>query len=719
MNRNNENKYPTEDNPFIGDPASAIGTKNRNDASGHVDPQQPQQPGAKAMRDGYSQGERAFEVAGPTMGGTPYYSSSLTNKMASAKISGGTPKTTDTTTSTIEPVGPSLVPNATASSALTCAIVGAGATESSMLNKTKNLTHDGNSTTSVESPHPHPFAVTPGANAKNKNILNPASSNAGASIPTATFVPPGHSGITATTPANATNHTSQATSTMHTEPIHSTGLNNPAAHSQNQHASSSSQPIAKGEVATAAVMGAASATIAAPPVHDTTTATNETPAMPTSSSRSTSYPTTDTEVPGNKDAKTAATATATTASPTTGDKNVYDHHSSFKDKVRNVFHRRSSTQDEATSAEVAAAGASKETEASYDPKLDRFEAIPETPYTSSGALKADLHAAPGKPATKIDAQPTKVLNQGQNTKPPSPPMMDKSADTSTSARTSEKKNTNAPAVGVASATGATATAGTSALLRDHSRGAKASVDDTPYDNNNNNNNNKAHTPTTTSNTTYATPSRDTSSYKSNVPLAGTATSVPVMNNSTSIHSNKPLTEKITAPVVGAAAAGTAAHMVNKEKDAKKDGADTTARDSMKYPSSSTYSTTANPVRSPHGAINPAASSPTMNSYNNNYNNNSMPYNSSSTTAARNYDPISATSTKNNHNTGSGYKSTATATATPNPTPTTHPRSGGNAAAAHIQSADNTAKVATAAVPASYKGPVPKPGVGEEVVWAGE
>ncbi|KAG0018056.1 hypothetical protein BGZ81_010409 [Podila clonocystis] len=528
MQRNNDNKYSSEDNAFVANPASANVIENLNATSSHAN----QNPAAKAMRSG-QQHEVAYEVAGPTVGGmapqvNPYYADGITDSMSKAKISEGTSATT-TTTATTKPVGPSLTDSvshagAKAVGAVGAVAAGAAAAGSNLVNAAKNLVlHHDAPAGSMDSPHPHPVANMSGRTIDIKSQT--------------------------TTPSN--NHS--APKTVDIEPIHSTGLNNPVAPTHHH-----SSQVPKGEVASAGVIGATSATIAAPPMNDTVKATpgyipSESSSHPTSHSSS-----------SDGLSKMASTSTTSTLTPPE-EKHLHEHRSSIKDKVKNVFHRRPSAQAAAEAEATAAAAAEAAKTKAYDPKLDRFEPVPDTPYTSSGAPKADLHAAPGKPAVKLDAHPTTTLNQGHNSRHQEALTSDlgmrKTSTTSSGSSGSShpvSEKVTAPIVGAATTVG-TAAAGTAAYMSNRAKETKDAVVDST---NTSTCSNKSATPTP-----YSTPVvNTTSSY-------APATSLPAVER-------RPLTEKIAVPVagaaatVGAAAAGTAAYIGNKARDAKDSVVDT-------------------------------------------------------------------------------------------------------------------------------------------------
>ncbi|KAF9325424.1 hypothetical protein BG006_011096 [Podila minutissima] len=608
MQRNNDNKYPSEDNVFVTKPSSANVLENLNATSSHAN----QNPTAKAMRSGQEH-EFAYEIAGPAVGGmapqaTPYNQYSITDSMSKTKISEGTPNTTTTTTNT-KPVGASSTDSiskagAKAAGAVGAVPAGAAATGGDLVNAARNVvSHHGTPEDSLDSPHPHPITYMSGKTTEVKSQTATTSTPRSAAKPA--FV----------------------------EPIHSTGLNNPVAPTHHH----ATQNVPKGEVVTAGVIGAASAISAAPPMNDTIKATPRfTPFEPSSHPPS--------QISSNDGlAKMTANSTPSTATPAQ-EKHLHEHHSGIKDKVKNVFRRRSSAQAAAEAEAAAAAAAEDAKPKSYDAKLDRFEAIPETPYTSSGAPKADLHAAPGKPAVKLDAHPTTTLNQGHNSRrreaSTSDLAMSKTSTTSSSSSVSSRplsEKITAPVVGAAAA-------GTAAYMGKMAKDAKdtkgAFVDSTN---------------TSTYSSKSVTPAPHSTPVINTTSTYAPATTLPAVERTTAkttgttTDPSRPLTKKVTAPMTGAAAtvgaatAGTAAYMSNKAKDT-----------------------------------------------------------------------MDAATSGNAHN-SSSYKTTTTTGTTPAPTtyskttPTTITSSLGTTPV-QVKSADKIA------IPASYKGPIPKAGPGEEVVW---
>ncbi|KAF9275389.1 hypothetical protein BGZ74_004038, partial [Mortierella antarctica] len=603
MQRNNDNKYYSEDNAFVTKPSSENVLENLNATSSHAN----QNPTAKAMRSG-QQHEFAYEIAGPTVGGmapqvTPYNQYSITDSMSKTKISEGTPTTTTTTTTT-KPVGASSTDSiskagANAAGAVGAVPAGATAAGGDLVNAAKNVvSHHGAPEDSLDSPHPHPITYMSGKATEVKSQTATTSTPRSAAKPA--FV----------------------------EPIHSTGLNNPVAPTHHH----ATQNVTKGKVVTAGVIGAASATIAAPPMNDTIRATPRfTPSEP--SSHPPSQLSSNDGLP-----KMTANSTTSTATPAE-EKHIH--------KVKNVFRRRSSAQAAAEAEAAAAAAAEAAKPKSYDAKLDRFEAIPESPYTSSGAPKADLHAAPGKLAVKLDAHPTTTLNQGHNSRrheaSTSDLAMRKTSTTSSSSSVSSRplsEKITAPVVGAAATVGAAA-AGTSAYMGNMAKDAKDAVVDSS--------NTSTYSSKSVPPTPYSTPVVNTTSTYAPATTLPAVERTTAKTTSTTTDLSRPLTTKITAPVTGAAAtvgaatAGTAAYMSNKAKDT-----------------------------------------------------------------------MDAATGGNAHN-GSSYITTTTTGTTPAPTtyskttPTTATSSLGTTPM-QVKSADKIA------IPASYKGPIPKAGPGEEVVW---
>ncbi|KAG0099331.1 hypothetical protein BGZ93_008045 [Podila epicladia] len=730
MQRNNDNKYSSEDNAFVTKPPSANVIENLNATSSHDN----QNPTAKAMRSG-QQHEVAYEVAGPTVGGmapqvTSYNQYNITDSMSKAKISEGT---LPTTTTTIKPVGASSIDSiskagAKAAGAVGAVSAGAAAAGGDLANAAKNLvSHHDTPEGSLESPHPHPITYMPGKTTESQ---------------------------TATT-----SDLRSASKPAFVEPIHSTGLNNPIAPTHHH----TTQNIPKGEVVTAG-----------PPSHSSSNVGL---------------------------AKMIPNSTTPTLTPAE-EKHLHEHRSSIKDKVKNVFRRRSSAQAAAEAEAAAAAAAEAAKTKSYDARLDRFEAIPETPYTSSGAPKADLHAAPGKPAVKLDAHPTTTLNQGHNSRRherSTPDLaMSKTSTTSSSSSVSSRplsEKITTPVVGTAATIGAAA-AGTSAYLSTKAKDAKdaavdstststcsnKSVPPTPYS-----------TPVVNTSSTYAPattlpavertsvkttgitaePSRSLSE-KITAPLTGAAATVgaaaagttmylsskskdgkdtAVGTTSNLAHSSKPtahttttystlsanvinppaiektntatakpfrpLTEKVTAPVVGAATAvgaaatGTAAYVGNKVKDAKDTavgssnnlthGQRTTTTSYTTPAANASYSAPAiekTPVTTAHSRpLTEKITAPVVGA-------------AAAGTAAymgNKAKDAKDTATSGNAHNSSSYTTTTT-TGTPAPTAYSKTTSSSGAAPVLAKSADKIA------IPASYKGPIPTAGPGEQVVW---
>ncbi|KAF9369323.1 hypothetical protein CPC16_004601 [Podila verticillata] len=367
-------------------------------------------------------------------------------------------------------------------------------------------------------------------------------------------------------------------------------------------------------------------------------------------------------------AKMASTSTPSTLTPAE-ENHLHDHRSSIKDKVKSVFHRRPSAQAAAEAEAAAAAAAVAAKPKGYDAKLDRSEAVPETPYTSSGTHKADLHAAPGNPAMKLDAHPTTTLNQGHSSRYQEAP---------------GKTSTTAPVVGAAAAANKTTTAepsrplaekitapvagaaatGTAAYLGNKAKYANDPVTDST--------NKLAHGTQQTTAASYSTPSKTTLAHTTPAVNSTGAYSAPAVEKTTMtpIGPLRPPTDKTTAPALGAssavgaataATAGTAAYMGSKARDSKEGATGTT----------------------------PASA----------YNASSYPTTTTATTPA-----VSSYSTKPPVNTSSAY-TTATSGA-PAPATGTYPK----------VATTPSSSGATPVIPASYKGPIPKAGPGEEVVW---
>ncbi|KFH65902.1 hypothetical protein MVEG_08005 [Podila verticillata NRRL 6337] len=652
MQRNNDHNFVSEDKAFVRNPTSANVNENLNATSSHAN----QNPTAKAMRSG-QQHEVAYEVAGPTVGGmaphvTSYDPDSITDSMSKTKISEDT-----STTTARKPVGTSMT--------------------DSVSNAGNFASHHDAPAGPMDSPHPHPIASMYGMPTQIQSQNTSAATSYSAPKP------------------------------AHVEPIHSTGLNTPVAPTHPTHYHTTHH-VPKDEVTTAGVIGPASATLAAPPVNDTIMASHD--SLPSESSN-------------EGLAKMASTSTPSTLTPAE-EKHLHEHSSSIKDKVKSVFHRRPSAQA-AAEAEAAAAVAAKPK--GYDAKLDRSEAVPETPYTSSGTHKADLHAAPGNPAMKLDAHPTTTLNQGHSSRYQEAP---------------GKTSTTAPVVGAAAA-------GTAVYGGAKAKDAKDAKDDVVDSASNLTNSTKSTTPPTP----HSTPIANRTSY--------TPSSVPAFENTanktTTAEPSRPLAEKITAPVAGAAATGTAAYLGNKAKYANDPVTDSTNKlahgtqqttaASYSTPSKTTSAHTTPAVNSTGAYSAPAVEKTTMTPIGplrpptdkttapalgassavgaatagtaaymgskardskegatgttpaSAYNASSYPTTTTATTPA-----VSSYSTKPPVNTSSAY-TTATSGA-PAPATGTYPK----------VTTTPSSSGETPVIPASYKGPIPKAGPGEEVVW---
>ncbi|KAG0282769.1 hypothetical protein BGZ96_000136 [Linnemannia gamsii] len=192
------------------------------------------------------------------------------------------------------------------------------------------------------------------------------------------------------------------------------------------------------------------------------------------------------------------------------------------------------------------------------------------PKTDYRAKEADLHATSSGPASKADLHPTSKLDQGYNTHHSFTPAAD-----SIDSRPLTEKNTT-PALGTAAAGGAAA-AGTAAYLGHKASERGSEAKDTSR-------NTSLGTPSST--TPYATmdstegihnPSlSDSTRSSSYTPLA--PATLPIQSQGIHTHpttntSSAPLTEKVKAPLFGAAAlgattAGTAAYLGNKSKEDK-------------------------------------------------------------------------------------------------------------------------------------------------------
>lgn len=424
---------------------------------------------------------------------------------------------------------------------------------------------------------------------------------------------------------------------------------------------------------------------------------------------------------------------------------LHERRSSIKDKVKNVFHRRPSAQA-AAEAEAAATEAAKPKV--YDANMDRFEAIPETPYTSSGAPKADLHAAPGKPAVKLDAHPTTTLNQGHNSRRQEALVSDM---TSTSSSVSSRsrplsEKVTAPVVGAAAATGTAAYMGYKA--KDAKDAAVDSTGTSTYSN-------KSATATP-----HSTPVVTTaSSYTS-------ATTPPVIEDSsiktTTAEPSRPLTEKIAAPAVGAAAAGTAAYVGNRAKDTTVGSGNNVTHDQHTTGNYVTHGQHTTTTSNTTPAVNSSSyttpgistasySTPTVEKTTMGSTTPSHPMTGKITVPVAGATAVgtaaymgnkakdakdSVTGTGNTHDNSSYTTTTPSITpavssysthptpmnasshttgAIPAPAPTSYSKttnttSSSGATPVQVQSADKIA------IPTSYKGPIPKAGPGEEVVW---
>ncbi|KAG9071451.1 hypothetical protein KI688_005663 [Linnemannia hyalina] len=232
-----------------------------------------------------------------------------------------------------------------------------------------------------------------------------------------------------------------------------------------------------------------------------------------------------------------------------------------------------------------------------------FEPIHSTGLDSTASMadyrakKDDLHATPGVRDSKVDVHPTTESNQGYNTHHsttaidarPSASAIDARPTTASTTTTDSRPLTEkvtAPIVGAAAAMG-TAAAGTAAYLGNKASEAKESVKGTA----NNLTTPSASSATPSSESSHATMDSSKGYYNPSVPSSTSAsattpiqpqsarstapiqTQSPYYNTTTSSDS-RPLTEKVTAPIVGAAAAmgtaaaGTAAYLGNKASEAK-------------------------------------------------------------------------------------------------------------------------------------------------------
>lgn len=225
--------------------------------------------------------------------------------------------------------------------------------------------------------------------------------------------------------------------------------------------------------------------------------------------------------------------------------------------------------------------------------LDRTSTAASAPKTGYRAKEADLHATSGVPASKVDVHPTTKLNQGYNThhtSTNSPGAID--------ARPLTDKAT-APVLGAGAAA-----AGTAAYLGNKTSGLGSESKETAR-------NASLGTPSSTT-SSYATMDSTKGTYNPSVsssthstshtsPAAATASIQPQVahatHHTTTNTSSAPLTEKIKAPVVGAAsaigaaAAGTAAYRGNKASE------NNMPVSSNMTPTSNTYSTST-PIDAP-------------------------------------------------------------------------------------------------------------------------
>ncbi|OAQ24925.1 hypothetical protein K457DRAFT_35450 [Linnemannia elongata AG-77] len=256
--------------------------------------------------------------------------------------------------------------------------------------------------------------------------------------------------------------------------------------------------------------------------------------------------------------------------------------------------------------------------------------------TGYRAKEADLHATSGVPASKVDVHPTTKLNQGYNTHHPTtatdahPTDSIDARPTATSTTMDSRPMTEkvmAPVAGAASAMGSAA-AGTAAYLGNKAFEAKESVkgtvnnlttpsasSDTPSSTTSHatmDSTKGTYNPSISSSTSYTSPASATapSQYQSthtNAPIQSQSAHPTDYHHTTTSTDSRPLTEKVKAPIIGAAsaigatAAGTAAYLGNKASEAKE-----SVKETANNMSTSNQKTTPNVYN---------------NNNNNNYNNN--------------------------------------------------------------------------------------------------
>ncbi|KAG0054052.1 hypothetical protein BGZ83_012041 [Gryganskiella cystojenkinii] len=501
-----------------------------------------QDSNATAMRSNIQNpnfSHREVEVAGPTMGGTPYPYDSSNIDVAKGNLADSLDRTH--ISSAGANTGRSLN-NSFASGASNVAATAATAGAAVATAAKKLTSHEDSNKDNYASPHPHQLASVPSASDATKSTTstysNPSNlythSNSmntnisAASVPTASA-----------TTANTTYSTPSTLASAKIEPLHSTGLNQTTTTTQQTPHEPESM---KGRrVSSAAVMGATSAAFPAPPMTDTVTSTTDIP--PTAPGQAApkihhiSHETPAIMKPEYKDHENIA-------------EEHKEHHAGLGDKIKNVFRRRSSvteidhhletgnfqaasthatgpvpakittatttttptkgtnilnTAAAKTAAAVGAVGAAATGAVHAVNKnvhdLTHKDAGPESPHlTSSGAPKADLHATVGKPAVKVDVRPTSTLNQGWNShdaeamnaasttfSTPAAATAEKPATTTTvfSSRLSNissskplTEKVTAPVVGAASAVGAAAV-GTAAYIGNKPSAARDNLSGTP------------------------------------------------------------------------------------------------------------------------------------------------------------------------------------------------------------------------------------------------
>ncbi|KAF9122738.1 hypothetical protein BG015_005476 [Linnemannia schmuckeri] len=397
------------------------------------------------------------------------------------------------------------------------------------------------------------------------------------------------------------------------------------------------------------------------------------------------------------------------------------------------------------------------------------ESVKETVSNLTTSSSSDTPSSTTSHATMDSARgiynPSVSSSASYNSAASTTPMQPYSTHTTThhtSSSTPLTEKVKAPVVGAASALGAAAVS-TAAYLGDKASEAKGtfnkkdtSTDKTPNVTHNNNNNNNTYSTSTPmdKNTTYPhttkpdakpvvaepaiahSPTLDTFQTK----IAATNPSSSTDSSKFTTPSSRPMTEKASAPVVGAAAAGTAAYLGHKATSAENSAHNVSA------PSNNTHNTTSynNTAPTSYTSSHNNNAAPTSFATSSNTNipahektSTTTPYPSTATTHP--YATATHPSTATTHpSTATTHPSTATthpSTATTHPsTATTHPSTTTTsgtapimaaATAPHMTNTHQTSATPTetkaadtnaAGIPASYHGSVPKAGPGEEVVW---